>query len=130
MKHEFEVDDIVYVVTYDRNHFSLYVDGLKSKKKTYKIVYDDFFSFNDDGPLEKVFYMSGLVRTKNPMKVYVNVARFVKSVVGKKAPYYFTYAANEGNKNALYAKFAKRIADKYGYYLEAKGGDFKFFKIG
>jgi len=64
-KKEFKVDDIVYVVKYnDNNEFSLYVDGLKSTKKTSKYIDDEFASFDDDGPVEKVFYMSNLVKTK------------------------------------------------------------------
>jgi hypothetical protein len=128
LKHEFEVDDIAYVVKYENDEFSLYVDGLKSKKKTSKIVVDDFHGFDDGGPVEKVFYMSSLVKTKNPMKVFANVLSFVKSVVGKREPYYFTYAANENKKMSAYLSVAEKIAEKYGYYLEVEGKKFKFFK--
>jgi len=129
LKKEFEVDDIVYVVKFDKNVFSLYVDGLKSKKQTSKIVYDEFDSFDsDDGPVKEVFYMSNLVKTKNPMKVYANVVSFVNSVVGKRKPYYFTYTANEKKKMHVYTSVAEKIANKHGYNLVVEGKKFKFYK--
>ena len=129
LEKDFEVDGIAYVVKFDKNIFSLYVDGLESKKKTSKIVSDDFNDFgNDDGPVEKVFYMSNLVKTKNPMKVFVNVLSFVNSVVEKRKPHYFTYTANEKKKMELYEKVAGKIAKKHGYFLLVEGKKFKFYK--
>lgn len=128
LEKEFEVDGIVYVVNFDKNIFSLYVDGLKSKKQTSKIIYDEYDSFDDDGPVEKVFYMSNLVKTKTPMKVYANVVSFVNSIVSKRKPYYFTYTANEKKKMHVYAAVAEKIAKKYGYELLIEGKTFKFFK--
>jgi hypothetical protein len=128
LEYEFEVDDIAYVVKYENNEFSLYVDGLKSKKKTSKIIFDDFHVFDDDGYTKKVFYTSNLVKTKNPMKVFANVVSFVKSVISKKSPYYFTYTANEKKKLNVYLGFAEKIAKKYGYHLVVEGKNFKFFK--
>lgn len=126
---EFKVDDIVYVVKYnDNNEFSLYVDGLKSTKKTSNYVADEFASFDDDGPVEKVFYMSNLVKTKNPMKVYANVVSFVNSVVSKKKPYFFTYTANEKKKMHVYNALAEKFAVKYGYTLVVEGKQFMFYK--
>jgi hypothetical protein len=124
----FEVDDIAYVVKFDNNEFSLYVDGLKSKKKTSKNVSDEFYSFVDEGPVEKVFYMSSMIKTKNPMKVYANVISFVKSVIGKKMPYYFTYTANEKKKMNVYVGVAEKIAKKYGYTVYIEGKKISFFK--
>lgn len=128
LKHEFVVDDIAYVVKYENDEFSLYVDGLNSKKKTSKIIFDDFHGFDDDGYAEKVFYMSSLVKTKNPMKVFANVVSFVKSVVSKRSPYYFTYTANEKKKLNVYLSVAEKIAEKYGYFLEVEGKKFSFYK--
>lgn len=129
VKKEFEFDDILYVVKFDENTFSLYVDGLKSKKQTSKIVYDEFDSFDsDDGPVKQVFYRSNLVKAKNPMKVYVNAVKFVESIVGKRKPYYFTYTANEKKKVHLYNSVAEKIANKYGYNLVIEGKKFKFFR--
>jgi len=130
MKHEFHVDGISYVVSYEKNEFFLYVDGLKSKKKTSASVIDDgFCDFEDDGPVERVFYMSNLLKTKNPMKVYAEVMYFVKSVVGKKMPYYFTFSANEKKKKNLYGAVAERIAKKFGYSVFVEGNKFSFYQI-
>lgn len=129
VKKEFEVDDILYVVKFDENTFSLYVNGLKSKKQTSKIDYDEFDSFDsDDGPVKQVFYRSNLVKAKNPMKVYVNAVKFVESIVGKRKPYYLTYTANEKKKVHLYNSVAEKIANKYGYNLLIEEKKFKFFR--
>lgn len=129
LKKEFEVEGIVYVIKFDKNIFSLYVDGLKSKKQTSKIVIDDFNDFgNDDGTIEKVFYTGNLVKTKNPMKIYANVISFVSSVISKQNPYYFSYTANEKKKMCVYTAVAKKIAKKYGYGLLVEGKKFSFYK--
>jgi hypothetical protein len=125
----FKVDDIAYVVKFDNSEFSLYVDCLKTKKKPYEDISDDLFSFvDDDGPVERVFYMNSMIKTKNPMKVYANVMSFVKNVIDKKRPYYFTYTANEKKKMNVYAKVAEKIAKKYGYIVSIDGEKIRFLK--
>jgi hypothetical protein len=128
MKYQFVVDDIAYVIQYENSEFSLYADAVNSKKKISKIIFDEYHDFVDDGYVDKVFYIGSLVKTKNPMKVYAHVVSFVRGVVSKKRPYYFTYTANEKKKLSVYTAIATKIADKYGYHLEVAGKKFTFYR--
>jgi len=124
MKKEFYYGGCCYVVSFENNEFSLYIDTTKSSPE--KFIDKDSLEFQlGDVPPDMVFSKT---KSKDYFKIYSDVKKFIDYVIKSKRPYYFFYVANEKSKIRIYKKFAEILANKYKYYLVDTGYKFYFYK--
>ncbi|MGA1198429.1 MAG: hypothetical protein ACO36I_18225 [Candidatus Latescibacterota bacterium] len=124
MRKEFEIDGVTYVAIFNVDHeLIFYADALKSEKVVYK---QNAFerAFGDESPLQ-VFCDT---QTGYAFKVKQEVLKFVEQMIRHHNPYYFTYSTFDDDRVSLYGKIAKRLCEKYGYYVTNEDGVFRFVK--
>ena len=130
MQREFEVDGIQYVIAFSEASHSIlfYIDVLKSKRKVYEQTSLEC-GFGDEPP-DTVWTISEHTRARNIFRILPEVRTFIDNVIARYKPYYFTYSANEPEKERVYRRFAHNIANRFGYQLhELKPGSFRFYKV-
>jgi hypothetical protein len=113
MQKKFKVGKIVYVANFENSEFEFYIDS-KESDNTLWLDKDSFDYKFGDLPPDRVY---GFFPSENPMAVLSNMMKFVESAIKSKAPFFFFFEANCVEKEGVYDKIAKRIANKYGYFL-------------
>lgn len=124
LKKKFSIKDIEYVLYFDGVNFSMYNETFNNPLM-YAAIHNNINGFGDTPP-EKNYKKINI--PNNVFKVFSEVKKFFDAVIKKETPFYFTFSANEPEKMKLYEKFAKQIAQKYGYYLVKNGNMFRFYK--
>ena len=128
MRTSFTSDKIRYVVEYDdkRQEFSFWVDVGRSDRAIYTPTAMER-GFWDPLP-ERILGRTHAARYV--LHVAAQVRRFIESVVARRRPHYFTYAASEADRMPLYCRFGERLARRYGYLMTVDGPAFRFTRQG
>lgn len=113
---EFMVEGIAYEALFSNNEFYLRIVVAKcrhshSLARAHDPSYGWYF---DDEPIR---YIDTKTANKNPVKVMREMDKFVHKVLEAKSPWFFTFAANEPSKARLYRRYARRLAERFNYYL-------------
>ena len=121
----FEVDGIHYVVGLNlRWELYLFIDVIKSGIYIPTTKLERQFG---DEPETRIW---GAYPAKRVFKVKQEVARYIEQAIRFYKPGHFTFAANEAHKEALYRRFAHKIANQHGYFLqETHKGCFEFYRV-
>jgi hypothetical protein len=117
----FMIDRITYTVAFEHNEFSFYVVNDKSTVQEY----DPFEKWGSD--VGTVSY--GRVKTSKIFEVKKKLTSFMSAVLSSHKPAYFRLVGTDDDKNRIYLKLGKGIAEKFDYeLLQSESGERVFYK--
>lgn len=123
-REQIDIDGYLYVIEYRHNSFCLYLD-VKNSRIPPPVSSDPFADWHELPP-DKTSLQT---KSKSVFRVKKMVDRFIDRVLSVDRPHYFSFSANEEQKENLYGRYALRLAEKYGYYLVKGQRVFKFYKV-
>lgn len=124
MKKIVHIAGICYVLVFENNSFSFYVDIDKSEDKSFLIEFEASNDFGDEAP--SLVYKD--ISSAAIFKLKSEIESFLEAAIYSHTPYFFRYSANEIRKLPIYTKMGKKIAKKYGYHMVQDGVMFSFYK--
>ena len=115
---------ICYVLVYENNNFSFYVDTDKSQDKSFLIDFESTNEFGNEAPTSvyKDISSTAIFKLKSEIESFMDDAILAHS------PYFFRYSANESRKLPLYARMGRKVSERYGYQMVQEENSFYFYK--
>lgn len=121
------IGKVAYVLCYSRDEFYFYIDTDESTDIRLYGGKSFGFSFFDEIP-EKI-YTSSFPQTEHIFELKSLIDKFVHKVIAEVSPFYFNFCTHDEKKYRIYHRYAKKLANKYGYYLKTTPVSFHFTKI-
>lgn len=119
----FQVGRLHYVVSYENGSFEFYIDLEKSRDVSL-CVYDPFERWGT--ALPSVSFSRA--DCESVFTVKREVTAFVDAALKKFKPNYFTFGAFDGAFVNIYARFAWRLSNQYGYTVIQQGKSFIVYR--
>jgi len=123
-KRLFEVEGYKYIVEFDEsNEFKFYLDA-DASRLVIPLTKDEIKW--GDAPVTEVW---GRWPAKNVFKVAAEVKLFVEQSLKYFKPAFFSFAANQEAKGAVYGRFARKLARESGFELFEEKNRFLFVGV-
>jgi len=115
LKKEFVVSNIYYVVEYENDEFSFYVDPVKSNiwHEYERDPLDDFYKLSY--PEKEYGNLPIKMSMHDVLVVKREVLAFIESIVSKRRPKTFKFVVADVNRLIIYLRLSEKLAEKYGY---------------